>query len=157
LVNNLSVQEIYTTVLKHFIRTGRAPHFTELASNMNIDPDQARSLQHAAADAGVGSWFIKGADYVECWAPFSNVPTHHLIEVNGEQKWYGQCGLEALATCWMFPHKEVKVTSRCVHCSELVTVIMQDGEVLSCDPVTAVGHMNAPLSVADWDTQASFY
>ena len=155
--DNPSVQQIYTTVLQHFIKTGRAPHFTELASNLKIDPDQAKRLQHAAADAGVGSWFIKGADYVECWAPFSNVPTHHLIEVNGEQKWYGQCGLEALATCWMFPKTEVKVISRCVHCAELVTIIMQDGEVLSSDPVTAVGHMNAPLSSPDWDTQASFY
>lgn len=152
-----SIQHIYTSVLQHFIITGRAPHFTELASTMNIDPDQAKSLQHAAADAGVGSWFIKGADYVECWAPFSNVPTHHHIEVNGEQKWYGQCGLEALATCWMFPLTEVKVISRCVHCAEVVTVILLDGEVLYCDPVTAVGHMNAPLSAADWDTRASFY
>ena len=152
-----SVQQIYTTVLQHFINTGRAPHFTELAFTMNIDPDQAKSLQHAAADAGVGSWFINGADYVECWAPFSNVPTHHLIEVNAEQKWYGQCGLESLATCWMFPHSEVKVISRCVHCAEQVIVIIKDGEVLNIDPVTAVGHMNSPLASADWDTQASFY
>ena len=42
--NNPSIQQIYTTVLQHFIKSGRAPHFTELASTFNIDPDQAKNL-----------------------------------------------------------------------------------------------------------------
>jgi hypothetical protein len=151
------IQNVYLLVLKHIIKTGRAPHFTELAASMALDPDHVKELQHAAANAGVGSWFIEGTDHVECWAPFSNVPTHHLIEVDGKQKWYGQCGLEALAVCWMFPSSEVAVRSRCVHCAEPVTVVIRDGEVLSSDPATAVGHMNAPFSAADWDTRASFY
>ena len=151
------IQNIYLFVLKHFIQTGRAPHFTELSVSLNLIPEHAKELQHAAANAGIGSWFINGTDYVECWAPFSNVPTHHLIEVKGVQQWYGQCGLEVLAACWMFPGTEVTVRSRCVHCAELVTVVMLDGEVLISDPPTAVGHMNAPFSAADWDTRASFY
>jgi hypothetical protein len=27
---------------------------------------------------------------VESWAPFSNVPTHYLVTIRGEQRWYGQ-------------------------------------------------------------------
>jgi hypothetical protein len=151
------VQTVYRGVLEHFVETGRAPHFTELAVQMDLPPDRAKELQHTAAEAGVGAWFIHGTDYVECWAPFSNVPTHHLIEIEGEQKWYGQCGVEALAVCWMFPRTEVTIKSRCVHCAEPVTVVMRDGEVLASDPSTAVGHMNAPFSATDWDTRASFY
>jgi len=157
MVDDRRIQEIYRFVMRYFIENGRAPHFTEVAILNSLVPDEAKAMQHAAADIGVGAWFVTGTDFVECWAPFSNVPTHHLIEVNGEQKWYGQCGLEVLAATWMFPKMEVKITSRCVHCAEPVTVIMRDGEVLERDPVTAVGHMNAPFSAAGWDTRASFY
>ena len=51
------VQQAYTNVLKHFVRTGRAPHYTELAVTMGLAPDEARDLQREAAQAGVGCWF----------------------------------------------------------------------------------------------------
>ncbi len=84
------VQHAYTAVVEHFVRTGRAPHFTELAETLNLPPEEARQVQHEAADAAIASWFVKDTDYVESWAPFSNVPTQYLITINGEQKWYGQ-------------------------------------------------------------------
>jgi hypothetical protein len=84
------VQRAYTAVVEHFVKTGRAPHFTELAGILGVQPEEARQLQHRAADSSIASWFVKDTDYVESWAPFSNVPTHYLITVNGEQKWYGQ-------------------------------------------------------------------
>ena len=84
------VQRAYTAVIEHFIKTGRAPHFTELAATLGVHPEEARQLQHKAADLSVACWFVTDTDYVESWAPFSNVPTHYLITVNGVQKWYGQ-------------------------------------------------------------------
>jgi hypothetical protein len=84
------VQRAYTAVVEHFIKTGRAPHFTELAAALNVQPEEARQLQHRAADSSLACWFVKDTDYVESWAPFSNVPTHYLVTINGQQKWYGQ-------------------------------------------------------------------
>ncbi len=84
------VQRTYTAVIEHFVATGRAPHYTELAGILNIRPEEARQLQHKAADSALACWFVKDTDYVESWAPFSNVPTHYLVTMNGEQKWYGQ-------------------------------------------------------------------
>ena len=84
------VQRTYTAVVEHFVRTGRAPHYTELAAILGLRPEEARQLQHKAADSSIACWFVKEADYVESWAPFSNVPTHHLVTIHGEQKWYGQ-------------------------------------------------------------------
>jgi len=84
------VQQAYTNVLKHFVRTGRAPHYLELAETMGLAPDEARDLQHQAAQTGVACWFVEGTDYVESWAPFSNIPTPYLLTIGGEQKWYGQ-------------------------------------------------------------------
>lgn len=83
-------QWAYTAVLEHFIRTGRAPHYTELAETLALQPEEARQMQHKAAESALACWFVKDTDYIESWAPFSNVPTQYLITIKGEQKWYGQ-------------------------------------------------------------------
>jgi hypothetical protein len=84
------VQKAYTTILRHVIDTGRAPHHTELAEAIGVSPDDAKPLQQAAADAAAGCWLCADTDYVQSWAPFSNIPTQYLISVDGIQKWYGQ-------------------------------------------------------------------
>jgi len=84
------VQRAYTAVVEHFVKTGRAPHYTELAATLGLRPEEARQAQHEAADASIACWFVKDTDYVESWAPFSNVPTHYFVTIKGDQKWYGQ-------------------------------------------------------------------
>ena len=85
-------QKAYTAVLNHFVATGRAPHYVELAEALEIGAEQAREVQRAAVDAAplASCWLAHDTDYIESWAPFSNVPTHYLISVDGIQKWYGQ-------------------------------------------------------------------
>ena len=84
------VQRAYTAVVEHFVKTGRAPHYTELAAILGLQPEEARQVQHKAAESSVACWFVKDTDYVESWAPFSNVPTNYRVTINGEQKWCGQ-------------------------------------------------------------------
>ena len=72
------------------MKTGRAPHYTELAAIHDLQPEEARQAQHKAAESSVACWFAKDTDYVESWAPFSNIPTNYRVTINGEQKWYGQ-------------------------------------------------------------------
>lgn len=86
------VQKAFTTILEHFVSTGRAPHYTELAELVGVGVQEARALQRAAVDASpiAGTWLAHDTDYIESWAPFSNLPTPYLISVDGKQKWYGQ-------------------------------------------------------------------
>lgn len=85
-------QQAFTTILQHFIATGRAPHYSELADLLNVDVEEARELQRAAVAAApiASCWLARDTDHIESWAPFSNVPTHYLISVDGVQKWFGQ-------------------------------------------------------------------
>lgn len=85
-------QRTFTTILEHFVTTGRAPHYTELADLLEIGVHEAREAQLAAVQASpiAGSWLAHDTDLIESWAPFSNVPTHYAISVDGLQKWYGQ-------------------------------------------------------------------
>ena len=85
-------QRVFTNILEHFVATGRAPHYGELADALEIDVEEAREAQAAAVEAApiASCWLAHDTDYIESWAPFSNVPTHYLISVEGIQKWYGQ-------------------------------------------------------------------
>ena len=90
--DNPQIQKAYTTVLNYFIKHGRAPHYVELSKLLDTDIDETRLLiRDTAAAAPIAScWLSHDTDYIESWAPFSNVPTHNRISVDGEQKWYGQ-------------------------------------------------------------------
>ena len=47
------VQRAYTAVAEHFVKTGKAPHYTELAAILSLQPEEARQVQHGAyPDAG---------------------------------------------------------------------------------------------------------
>ena len=86
------IQRAFTAILNHFVKSGRAPHYAELADILDIDIEEARELQRSAASAApiAGYWLARDTDFIESWAPFSNVPTHHQIEVDGVPGWYGQ-------------------------------------------------------------------
>ncbi len=84
------VQRAYTTILEQLIQTARAPHHTELAIALGTTPDQAKELQQSATKAVAGCWIAPETDYVQSWAPFSNIPTQYLVSVDGVEKWYGQ-------------------------------------------------------------------
>ena len=84
------VQQAYASVLKHFMNTGRAPHYTELAAMLGLPPEEARQVQRKATESSIACWFAKDTDYIESWAPFSNISTHYLVTIEGAQRWYGQ-------------------------------------------------------------------
>lgn len=141
-------QRAFTAILEHIVAHGRAPHYTELAHLLGIGIHEARDAQRAAVAASpiAGCWTARDTDYIESWAPFSNIPTHYLISVDGVQKWYGQCGLEALAVRWLFPGRQVVLATRCLDCGEPISVTTRDEAVVAVDPESAVGFMPAPFA-----------
>jgi DNA-directed RNA polymerase specialized sigma subunit len=92
IVDQNLTQRAFTTILEHFVANGRAPHYAELADALGIGSEEAREVQRAAVEAApiASCWLAHDTEYIESWAPFSNVPTHYLISVDGIQKWYGQ-------------------------------------------------------------------
>jgi len=85
-------QDVHHHVLQHFVATGRAPHYTELAKRLGVDPATARKLMRETTVESPFSfaWITPDTDFVGAWAPFSNLPNQNVISVGGVQKWYGQ-------------------------------------------------------------------
>ncbi len=138
-------QRIYTHVLEHLVEHGFAPHYTDIAAELDLTTEEARLGLGEAAEAGIGCWLSPGTDQVGSWAPFNNTPTQYRVSVDGERRWFGQCGLEVNAIRWLFPGREVLVETRDLATAEPIRVRYRDEEILEVFPETVVGHINHPM------------
>ena len=85
------LDKVYHAILTHMVKSGQAPHFTEVAGELNISVEEARKALHDLASVGIpGIWLFPDTDYISSFAPFSNLPTQYRITVDSEQKWFGQ-------------------------------------------------------------------
>jgi len=90
---------------------------------------------------GVPAWLYDGTDYVASFAPFNNVPTQYRVSVEGQQRWFAQCGFEALAVCWLFPGKDVIIEAPCLDCGEAQRVVVREGRIVSAEPATILANL----------------
>lgn len=130
----------YTDIMGRFVETGQGPHYTELARQLGISMEEGRQLIHDLMAAGVPGWVHPGTDYIASFPPFNNQPTQYRITIGGQQKWFAQCGFEALAVHWLFPHQTVRIDAPCLDCGEPMMLELRDEQVLTVQPATIVGY-----------------
>ncbi len=83
--------KVYNVIIKRMVKTGQAPHYTEIAADLGVPVEDGREALHALVSMGIpGLWLFPETDYISSFAPFSNLPTQYRITVEGEQKWFGQ-------------------------------------------------------------------
>ncbi|MBI3514269.1 MAG: hypothetical protein HY060_09440 [Proteobacteria bacterium] len=124
----------YDFVLHAIVADGQAPHFTAIAREFGVSPDDGRRRLHDLMAAGLPNWLQPDTDLIASFAPFNNLPTQYRITVEGQQKWFAQCGLESLAMTWMFPGKTVRVDAPCLDCGEPLRVAVRDGVIENEEP-----------------------
>ena len=140
------VDKTFLMILRGYVATGRAPHYTEVARGLGCTVEEGRqALLDTMNTPGVASWLHPGTDIVASVAPFYSLASQYRITVDGEQKWYAQCGFEATAVCWVFPGRTVRVDAPCLDCNDSISLVMRDGQILALDPAGAIGHLNQPV------------
>ncbi len=145
--DGLSLAELdaaYTAIMGEIVATGVAPHYAELAHTLGVEPLRAKALIARIIDLTPG-WLHPGTDYIASFPPFNNQPTQYRVSVDGEQRWFAQCGFEALAVRWLFPGQTVTVTAPCLVGDEPLRIEMRDDEVLSVEPSTMVGYTRSQV------------
>lgn len=80
----------FQIVMKRMVKTGQAPHYTEIAAELGVPPEEGRKAMHDLFSAGVPGWVFPNTDLIVSFAPFNNLPTQFRITIDGEQKWFGQ-------------------------------------------------------------------
>ena len=82
--------KLFHTTLSALVRDGRAPHYTQLAKEIGVSVEDGRDALRDLVATGVPAIWLHAGDYIASFAPFSNIPTHIEVSVDGVQKWYGQ-------------------------------------------------------------------
>ncbi len=134
----------YAAVMDRVVETGQAPHFTELASGLGIGLGEARELVHELVGVTPG-WVHPGTDLLASFPPFNIQPTQYRVTIDGEQKWFAQCGFEALAIRWLVPGKHVRIEAPDLSSGEPIVVEMQDEEISTIGPPEAVGYTSSEV------------
>lgn len=140
-----TLDRAYQLMMQTFVRCGQALHYTELARDLGLMPGAGRGVLLDLMNTGVPAWLYDGTDYVASFAPFNNVPTQYRISVEGQQRWFAQCGFEALAVCWLFPGKDVTIEAPCLDCGEAVRVVVHEGRIVSAEPATIHAFVDIPF------------
>ena len=84
------LDKTFQIILKFFMETGQAPHYTEIASELEVSVEEARKTLHELFLPEFPGWLFPNTDYICSFPPFNNLPTQHRITIDGQQKWFGQ-------------------------------------------------------------------
>ena len=85
------LDKTYRVIIQRMMKTGQAPHYTEIAAELGVSIEEGRKALHDLISVGIpGTWLFPDTDYIDSFAPFSNLPTQYRITVGAKQKWFGQ-------------------------------------------------------------------
>jgi hypothetical protein len=77
-------------ILRRMMDTGQAPHYTEIAAELGVSPEEGRKTLHKLLSGRIPAWVFPGSDSIVSFAPFNNLPTQYRLTIDGQQKWFGQ-------------------------------------------------------------------
>jgi hypothetical protein len=132
-------------ILRRMMDTGQAPHYTEIAAELGVIPEEGRKTLHELLSGRMPAWVFPGSDYIVSFAPFNNLPTQYRLTIDGQQKWFGQWAFESLAVCWLFPGKTVRIDTPCLDCGLPIRVDIKDGILLRIEPEGVMGYVAVPM------------
>jgi len=77
-------------IMKRMVETGQAPHYTEIAAELQLSMEEGRKAMHNLFKSGVYGWLYPNTDFIVSFAPFNHLPTQFKLTIDGEQKWFAQ-------------------------------------------------------------------
>lgn len=84
------MDSVFQIIMKCMVATGQAPHYTEIAAEMEVPVEQGRKALHALFSPRFPGWLFPKTDYICSFPPFNNLPTQYRITIDGRQKWFAQ-------------------------------------------------------------------
>jgi hypothetical protein len=84
------LDKTFHIIMQCMVRTGQAPHYTEIAAELGVSPEDGRKTLHKLFSSGVAGWLFPNTDLITSFAPFNNLPTQFRLTIDSEQRWFGQ-------------------------------------------------------------------
>jgi hypothetical protein len=84
------LDRVFQIIMKYMMEKGQAPHYTEIASELDVPVEEGRKALHELFSPQFPGWLFPNTDYICSFPPFNNLPTHYRITIDGQQKWFAQ-------------------------------------------------------------------
>ncbi len=84
------LDRVYHFIMETFVKSGRGPHFIEIAKEFGLSPEGGKRLLRDLMNVKMPNWLYPNTDLIASFAPFNNLPTQYRITVGGRQKWFAQ-------------------------------------------------------------------
>ena len=84
------LDKTFSVIMKRMVASGQAPHYTEIAAELEVSVEEGRKALRDLFSVGVSGWLFPDTDLITSFAPFNNLPTQYRITIDGQQKWFGQ-------------------------------------------------------------------
>jgi hypothetical protein len=144
--------EVRRYLYAQFLEFGRSPNVERITRDTGL----ARSAVREALlelERGVMVMIERDTDgvLIKC-PPWANIPTPHVIEIDGRQAGYAGCAFEAVNACYVYAGKLVAIRSSCPHCAEPITIAFRDNRLVDFAPGDTVVHIgiNPKLWAENW-------
>ena len=63
------MDKTFQIIMKRMIETGQAPHYTDIASELDVPLEEARKALHELFFQGFPGWLYPNTDLIVCFAP----------------------------------------------------------------------------------------
>lgn len=85
------LDRVFHFIMERMVATGQAPHYTEIAGELDVQPAEGRRLLRKLFSVrNFPGWLHPSTDLIASFPPFNNLPTQYRITIDGEQKWFAQ-------------------------------------------------------------------
>lgn len=84
------MEAVYRIVMRHMLETGRGPHYTGVATEMELPVEEGRRALRELFSPEFPGWLFPHTDYIGSFPPFSNLPTQYAVTIDGRQDWFAQ-------------------------------------------------------------------
>ena len=121
---------IRNQVYSNFVRTGRAPHPSEVAIDLDLGPSDVEESYQRLHDAHA-LVLARDALEIRMLNPFSCVPSAWRVEAAG-RTWFSNCAWDSFAVCAAL-HSDGRIESTCADCGEPLAVDVRDRKPVQRD------------------------
>jgi len=134
----------YSYVLAAFLRSGRAPSTSEIASDLLLAEDVVLNNLKTLQDRGALRLDSEDASILDAY-PYSAVPTKHTVRLPSGAVRHCMCAIDVFYVPFLIG-SDVGIESRCFYCDAAIHISVLNG---------ALAHVDPPTTVV-WDSAAEY-
>jgi hypothetical protein len=148
------VDKTFNIIMKKMVDTGQAPHYTEIASEMNVSMEEGRKALHVLFHLefppgciqipSTFARFLRSITFPPSTVSLLIVSKSGSVNEDSSRWRFSR----------LFPGKTVQVDAPCLDCGTPIRVEMKDGVFQNTEPDGLVGYTSVPFR--DWFNKLPF-